>query len=346
MQADRRDDAMNSPGRQQQFSEQYISAFEASFLPSLLPPDDGTATAAAALAREAAARGVNPLEMIAIHHQALFSLWSSGALQSANAAAQAARFLAECLVPLAGDDRTGPEVRRAGERADAATRELEAFTYSIAHDLRAPLRSIEGFALALFEDCAGQLDEQGMSHLGYVRQSAHRLSQMIDDLLALSRLSRGELHRAPIDVTALAGRVLDDFGEGDPGRAVSTVVRPQMSAIADESLVRTILEHLIGNAWKFTAGRHDPRIECGMIDGGDPPVYFVSDNGSGFDMTYAERLFGAFQRLHPAEQFAGRGIGLAAVQRIVRRHGGRVWADAAPNQGARFFFTLEEESEG
>jgi light-regulated signal transduction histidine kinase (bacteriophytochrome) len=114
--------------------------------------------------------------------------------------------------------------------------------------------------------------------------------------------------------------------------------------MADEPLARTILEHLIGNAWKFTAGRPDAHIECGLIDGVDPPVYFVRDNGSGFDMTYAERLFGAFQRLHPAEQFEGRGIGLAAVQRIVRRHGGRVWAEAAPNQGATFFFTLEEGS--
>ena len=227
--------------------------------------------------------------------------------------------------------------------AEAANRELEAFSYSVAHDLRAPLRSIDGFSPALLEDCADKLDEEGKVYLGYVRESAQQMAQLIDDLLSLSRVTRAELRRSPIDLAAIARTVLAHLQRNQPDRTVELVIAEEMPAVGDPDLLRIVLENLLGNAWKFTGKCSRARIEFGQMAQAGGAVYFVRDNGAGFDMAYADKLFGVFQRLHSASEFEGTGIGLSIVQRIIRRHGGRVWAEGEVGRGATFYFTLAED---
>jgi signal transduction histidine kinase len=234
--------------------------------------------------------------------------------------------------------------RRVAERTaqlEYTNQELEAFCYSVSHDLRAPLRSIDGFSQALVEDFPHEVPEEARRYLARIRSATQRMAQLIEDLLNLSRVSRGELQRQDIDVTETARQVVAELRQRDPGRAVETSVWDGMRAHADGRLVRTALENLLGNAWKFTGRCEAPRIEVGALADGGRATFFVRDNGAGFDMAYADKLFGAFQRLHAASEYAGTGIGLATVQRIVYRHGGRVWADARPGKGAVFYFTLE-----
>lgn len=219
----------------------------------------------------------------------------------------------------------------------AVNRELEAFSYSVSHDLRTPLRSIDGFSLALVEDHADALDAEGRRYLERIRSAAQRMGQLIDDLLGLARVTRSELRLQTVDVSDLANSVISAL---EPDHAVAWQVQPGLIAAADSRLLRIVLENLLGNAAKFTARTKDARVTVGSRWDQDGPVYFVRDNGAGFDMEHAGRLFGAFQRLHAAEDYAGTGVGLATVQRIVNRHGGRIWAEAAPGQGATFFFTL------
>jgi two-component system, NtrC family, sensor kinase len=221
--------------------------------------------------------------------------------------------------------------------------ELESFSYSVAHDLRAPLRSIDGFSLALLEDCGENLNEDGKQYLRYVRESAQHMARLIDDLLALSRVSRAELDRAETDLSSIARSVAERFARAAPDRQVELHLLDQLVANCDSHLLTIVFENLIGNAWKFTGKRGDARIEIGAT-GQNPPTYFVRDNGAGFDMSYASKLFGVFQRLHSAAEFEGTGIGLATVQRIIRRHGGRIWAEGEVGSGATFFFTLESSS--
>ena len=226
---------------------------------------------------------------------------------------------------------------------EAANAELQAFSYSVSHDLRAPLRSIDGFSLALVEDYAPQLDEPARDYLNRIRAAAQRMGELIDALLILSRVTRAELRRLPLNLSALAEAVAAELRQREPGHAVELTIAPGLTAEGDPSLVRNVLENLLSNAWKFTAGCHPARIEFGRLpdDGvGDGPVFFVRDNGAGFDMTYADRLFGAFQRLHDQRTFKGTGVGLATVQRIILRHGGRVWGEAQVGAGATFYFTL------
>lgn len=229
---------------------------------------------------------------------------------------------------------------RVGAGLVTANRELEAFSYSVSHDLRAPLRSIDGFSLALLEDYEGQLDAQGQDYLRRVRAASQRMAQLIDAMLDLSRVSRQELRRDRVDLSALAMEVAAELQATQPGRAVEWVVVPGMWAQGDGKLVRVVLENLLGNAWKFTRDTPSPQIEVGEELREGQSVYYVRDNGAGFDMAYADKLFGAFQRLHRAEEYEGTGIGLATVQRIVHRHGGWVWAEGAPGSGASFIFTL------
>lgn len=233
---------------------------------------------------------------------------------------------------------------RANTATEAANHELEAFSYSVAHDLRAPLRSIDGFSQALLEDCAGSLDDQGKVYLGYVRESAQQMAQLIDDLLALSRVTRSELHRAPINLAAIAKTVLAQLQRNEPDRIVDVVIPEKMTAHGDAGLIRIVLENLLGNAWKFTRKRARPRIEFGWMPRTGETVYFIRDDGAGFNMAYVGKLFAVFQRLHKANEFEGSGIGLAIVHRIVRRHGGRIWAEGEVERGATFYFTLEEET--
>jgi PAS domain S-box-containing protein len=226
----------------------------------------------------------------------------------------------------------------------AANKELEAFSYSISHDLRAPLRGIDGFSQALLEDYSDRLDGSGKQHLERVRTAAQRMAALIDDLLALSRITRAEIQRQPVDLSEMARLVAQDLSRQDPAREVEFVIAPGLRAEADARLMRTVIENLLGNAWKFTSRCPRARIEFGRTHANGLSAFFVRDNGVGFDPAYASRLFGAFQRLHAAAEFPGTGVGLASVQRVIHRHGGRVWGTSAINQGATFFFTLTADA--
>jgi PAS domain S-box-containing protein len=222
----------------------------------------------------------------------------------------------------------------------AANKELEAFAYTVSHDLRAPLRSIDGFSHALLEDYGKKLDEQGKQYLARVRAAAQRMGLLIDDLLTLSRVSRTEMQFTSVNLSALAKAIETELREGEPGREVEFLVAPDMVVTADAHLMQIVLTNLLGNAWKYT-GKH-PRacIEVGQSGESSSPVYFVRDDGAGFEPAFAGRMFTAFQRLHSQSEFEGTGIGLAIVQRLIHRHGGEVWAEGAVERGATFFFTL------
>ncbi len=224
-----------------------------------------------------------------------------------------------------------------------AIAELEAFSYSVSHDLRAPLRAIGGFARILVEDHGPALDSEAQRLLGVIRDNAGRMGQLIDDLLDFARLNRKPMQAAPLDLDALAHDVVDELRRLDSAPPREIVIAPLPPATGDRGLVRQVLVNLIGNAFKFTRSRPDARVQIGAREDDGGPVYYVQDNGVGFDMRYADKLFGVFQRLHGAEQFEGTGVGLALVQRIIHRHGGRVWAEGKVNEGATFSFTLPEK---
>lgn len=237
------------------------------------------------------------------------------------------------------------ELGEVNNELEAANRELEAFSHSVSHDLRAPLRSIDGFSQIVLEDYADSLDDEGRGYLQRVRAASQRMGLLIDDLLNLSRVTRGTLRREAVDLSAVALEVTRNLKESEPDREVEVDVQPGLGTRGDVRLLRVALENLLGNSWKFTSKTQGARIEFGVekekFHDGWHPVYFVRDNGAGFEMAYADKLFGAFQRLHGSEEFEGTGIGLATVQRVVRRHGGDVWAEGAVDEGATFHFTLE-----
>lgn len=233
--------------------------------------------------------------------------------------------------------------RRVEERTAAlneSNKELEAFCYSVSHDLRSPLRSIDGFSQALLEDLGSSLDPEAADYLARIRAATQRMGTLIDDLLNLSRITRAQLVTKPVDLTAMARGVIDDCRMNHPDRVVDVVIAEGLRAHGDPRLLHQVLENLLGNAWKFTSKRPDARVEFGSTEREGQIVYFVADNGAGFDPAYAQRLFGVFQRLHAMTEFPGTGVGLAIVDRIVRRHGGQIWADAAVDKGATFYFTL------
>ncbi|HZP41997.1 MAG TPA: ATP-binding protein [Candidatus Binatia bacterium] len=238
------------------------------------------------------------------------------------------------------------ERERVSRELAAANKELEAFSYSVSHDLRAPLRAIDGFARILVEDHGPRLDDDGRRVLGVVRENARQMGRLIDDLLAFSRVGRKGLEKSRVDMAALALSVVAETRRLDPERRASVHVGPLLPALADGSLIRQVLVNLVGNAWKFTRGRPEAVIEIGCRRGKGETIYFVKDNGAGFDMRYAGKLFGVFQRLHRAEEFEGTGVGLAIVQRIVQRHGGRVWAEGVVDGGAVFYFALPAKGGG
>jgi signal transduction histidine kinase len=231
-------------------------------------------------------------------------------------------------------------VRERTAQLETAMRELESFSYSVSHDLRAPLRAIDGFGQALVEDFPENLPADARRYLSRIRTSTQHMARLIEDLLNLARVSRGKLDRRTVDLSQVARQVVSELQQGEPGRAVEVSVWDGMLSEADPHLLRVALENLIGNAWKFTSKGAKPRIEIGALKDRGPTTFFVRDNGAGFDMAYAGKLFGAFQRLHSASEYPGTGIGLATVQRIVHRHGGRIWAQAEAGKGAMFFFTL------
>jgi light-regulated signal transduction histidine kinase (bacteriophytochrome) len=237
---------------------------------------------------------------------------------------------------------TAQSLEERSAELESANRELESFAYSVSHDLRAPLRGIDGFSQALLEDYGDAVDERGKRYLRHVREAAQDMGDLIDDLLHLSRVTRGELHRATTDLSALVGNVIRSMAATAPHRDVEWDVQEGVSVYADERMLRIALENLIGNAWKFTSHRDNAKIRFYTEWHEDEVAHCIRDNGAGFDMDFVDKLFGPFQRLHSAEEFEGTGIGLATAQRIVHRHGGRIWAQGAVDQGATFTFTLAD----
>jgi len=226
-----------------------------------------------------------------------------------------------------------------------ANHELEAFCYSVSHDLRAPLRGINGFSQALLDDYADKLDPTATDFLQRITVGCQRMAQLIDDLLNLSRLSRAEMRLIPVSLSKLAGELAAELKESTPDRVVAVTIANDVHAVGDPALLRAALSNLLANAWKFTSNGADAAVEFGSSHSNGHSTYFVRDNGAGFDMAYADKLFQPFQRLHGIREFPGNGIGLATVERIIRRHGGRVWAEAVPGQGATFYFTLDPEGQ-
>jgi light-regulated signal transduction histidine kinase (bacteriophytochrome) len=258
--------------------------------------------------------------------------YSSGALERIQAEQEAARL----------NEELEKRVRERTAQLEAINKEMEAFSYSVSHDLRAPLRSIRGFSEVLLERYAPNLDDRGKEFLRRACESSHHMDALIDDLLKLSRVNRSELTLQPVDLSAMVEEIAGELRKNDPGRAVDFVIQPGLKAVGDQRLLRVALDNLVRNAWKFTGKKSPARIEFGQAHEPEP-AFFVKDNGAGFNMQYANKLFGVFQRLHSATEFPGTGIGLATVQRIIIRHGGRLWANAEPNAGATFFFSLPSE---
>jgi light-regulated signal transduction histidine kinase (bacteriophytochrome) len=226
----------------------------------------------------------------------------------------------------------------------SVNKELEAFSYSVSHDLRAPLRSIDGFSQALLEDCQEQLDTTGQDYLRRIRAATQRMGQLIDDLLNLSRVTRCDMHIEAVDLSLLASNICTELQQNQPERQVEYAIQTALITQGDTRLLNVLLENLLNNAWKFTSKKPTAKIELGMITSQSGiPTYFVRDDGAGFEMKYIDKLFAPFQRLHSFQEFLGNGIGLATVQRIVHRHGGSIWAEAEVNRGATFYFTLVAE---
>ena len=231
-------------------------------------------------------------------------------------------------------------LRLANEATEAANREIEAFSYSVSHDLRAPLRGVAGFSQLLLADYSGKLDEEGQDYLKRIVAAAERMGGLIDDLLKLSRLSRAAMERGWVNLTTIALKALDRLRTAEPERSLETQVAPDIEVYGDERLLTVVLENLLDNAWKFTQNQSAARIEFGAESTEKETVCFVRDSGAGFDMTYAAKLFQPFQRLHKVEEFPGTGIGLATVKRIVERHGGRVWIEGALGRGTTAHFAI------
>lgn len=231
-------------------------------------------------------------------------------------------------------------LKKYAAQLEIVNKELEAFSYSVSHDLRAPLRHVDGFSQILLEDYAEKLDDQGQSYLQQVRQASQQMAQLIDDLLNLSRITRAELRREAVDLSGIVETVAEALKKMEPDRPVEFAIQKKVATKGDSRLLQVLLDNLLGNAWKYTGKRPQARIEFGRTIQDGKTVYFVRDNGAGFDMKYAHKLFGAFQRLHSASEFPGTGIGLATVQRIIHKHGGQIWAEGVVDQGATFYFTL------
>jgi len=235
--------------------------------------------------------------------------------------------------------KANEDLTRRSFELEAVNKELEAFSYSVSHDLRAPLRAIDGFSQALLEDYHDQLDEQGQDFLARVRAASQRMAGLIDDILKLSRISRTEMHYNTIDLSAIASSIATELQDTDKGRKVDFIIQPDIIVKGDPSLLRIVMENLLNNAYKFTDNKNG-KIEFGTTTYKDNPALFVRDNGAGFDMAYAKKLFVPFQRLHRDDEFEGNGIGLATVQRIIRRHGGHIMAVGEVDKGATFYFTI------
>jgi PAS domain S-box-containing protein len=238
--------------------------------------------------------------------------------------------------------RTAAELILRASDLERANRNLESFSYSVAHDLRAPLRALGGFSAALLEECGDAIGEAGQGYARRIQAASEEMAVLIDDILNLSRVSRAEVHAEAVDLGAEAASIAEELQRHEPDRRTRFAIQHEVWALADRQLVRTVLQNLLDNAWKFTAGRDDALIEFGTTPAGNSGLcYYVRDNGAGFDSAYADKLFNPFQRLHTKRDFPGTGVGLASVRQIVERHGGRTWAEGAVDRGATFYFTLD-----
>ncbi len=344
---------MSGPNEAERELDRLYTAALESYLEKV---DEEALSMAYELGRRAMGEGLGVLDMATIHRRALASILPRSKNEEQGASVEAAEdFFRELLSPFEmmfrGYAEANAELRRMNdalvrerEAVLAANRDLEAFSYSVSHDLRAPLRAIAGFSGILQEEETGPLNAEQTKCVTRIRDNAAVMDRLIQDLLALSRVARADVARARVDLTALARRVADTLKDAEPDRDVEVLVQDSLVVEADPGLLRVVVQNLIGNAWKFTSKRPKARIELGVsVEEAKRVAYFVRDDGAGFDMTYAKKLFGPFQRLHSANEFEGTGIGLATVQRIIRRHGGRIWAEGRPNQGATFYFTLGEE---
>jgi PAS domain S-box-containing protein len=225
---------------------------------------------------------------------------------------------------------------------EMTNKELESFSYSVSHDLRAPLRGLDGFSQIILEDYQDKLDEEGKDYLQRIRAASKRMGLLIDALLRLSRITRADLKPEQINLSSLVSKITTELGSSGPKRQVSFIIQPNVTATGDQQLIKIVLENILGNAWKFTGRKKSTKIEFGtkQFANDKETVYFIKDDGVGFNMEYADKLFDAFQRLHSSDEFEGTGIGLATVNRIIQRHQGKIWAESKVNKGAVFYFTL------
>lgn len=324
--------------------------YAASLRAYLNDPDESALAAAYALGRAALDNGTGITSVVGTYAEALGSIL--GASPAAAMSMRSISFLAECLAPLEMAHRGFMDANRALQRLNAdleqqtrqlekANEELGSFAYSVSHDLRAPVRAIGGYSQAVLEDYAPLLDDAGRLALGRLQANAIRMGQMIDGMLHLARVSREQVSRRPVDLSALAKEIVVELREQQPDRDLDIRIADRLVADADPDLMRIALTNLLGNAVKFTGSQPAPKIDFASETRGEEIVYYVRDNGAGFDMAYAENVFRPFERLHSQDEFPGTGIGLATVHRAIRRHGGRIWAEASVGRGATFFFTLK-----
>ncbi len=270
----------------------------------------------------------------------LFAFVRNASRELVQSSEENARLYGEAKQRLIERKRAEEELISRTKQLEAANKELEAFSYSVSHDLRAPLRAIDGFSRVILEEYSEKLDDEGKRFLKVIRDNTQKMAQLIDDILALSRLGRKQMDISDIDMSGLATEVFDELKSAVPERAITFNVKTLPPAQGDRSMIRQVFVNLLSNSIKFTKPKNNGVIEVGRMKEGNENIYYVRDNGVGFDMQYVNKLFGVFQRLHNAEEFEGTGVGLALVQRIIHRHGGRVWGEGKPNEGAVFYFTL------
>jgi signal transduction histidine kinase len=339
----------------QEVQREFDSLYDSALATYLQRRDEEALSMAYQLGRRALADGFGVLDMASVHRGALANLLPRASGEQRARVEAAEDFFRELLSPFemmfrgyaeanAQLLRVNDALLREREAVLAANQELAAFSYSVSHDLRAPLRAMAGFSAILQDAETGPLNAEQSECVADIREGAHRMDRLIEDLLELSKVVRADVARARVDLTALALEVAAKLQDSEPSRQVEVLVQEALVVDADPGLLRVVLANLLGNAWKFTSKRSKARIELGArTDEAKEVVYFVRDDGAGFDMAYAKKLFGAFERLHSASEFEGTGIGLATVQRVIRRHGGRIWAESELNRGAVFYFTLGEK---
>jgi light-regulated signal transduction histidine kinase (bacteriophytochrome) len=335
-------------GQLDKLGPQYTAALEV----FLRIGDEASLSQAYELGRLAMVGGLGVLDMASLHHAALGALFATiSPAEQLRLTRSAADFFTELLSPFemsirgyrAANEKLqqlNESLRQRNEAIEIANRELEAFSYSVSHDLRAPLRTISAFSDFVLEDCGPALGDTSTRHVQRIRDAAQHMGVLIDSMLSLARVTRSELRRVEVDLTGLAWQIIEELRTTAPRREVRFIVEQDVYGDGDPSLLSVVMENLLGNAWKFTSHRSHAEIRFGRVPSDGPATYFVRDNGAGFDMALVEKLFSPFQRLHSPTEFEGTGIGLATVQRVIERHSGRIWAESALDLGATFYFTL------